>query len=171
MAFQHDAHLLVYAALFLARFQEAYTAASYVALLSDKASVLAYPDFMESYVPTPIHVLIRFGKWKEILSLPFPEDLELYCSTTATLHYARGLAHAALGDTKSARACQQEFRAARTRIPASRMHFQVKVDDQMAIAEQMLEGEISYREGKHEEAYARLRMAVKLDGEKRAART
>lgn len=158
-----DAHLLVYAAMFQGSFRSAFSAAQEVAALSSDHMVKNWPDFFESYLPVPLHVLIRFGKFEEVLLLPFPEDPVLYCTTTASLHYARGIAHAALGDTSAARAEQSLFREARTKVAPSRMHFQVKADEIMAIAEEMLEGEILYREGKHEEAYARLRRGVELD--------
>ena len=35
--------------------------------------------------------------WDEILATPLPEDAELYCTTTAMIRYARGVALAATG--------------------------------------------------------------------------
>src|SRR5215471_17292046 len=46
-------------------------------------------DCFESYVSTRQHVLIRFGKWHEIIAM---------------MHYAKGVAHAALGDVPAAEA-------------------------------------------------------------------
>ena len=45
-------------------------------------------------MPVTQHVLIRFGKWDEILDQPLPDDPELYCVTTAMMHYARAVAYA-----------------------------------------------------------------------------
>ena len=47
-------------------------------------------DFLEGYLPMKQHVLIRFGKWREIIAQELPEDRELYCSTTAMMLYAKG---------------------------------------------------------------------------------
>jgi hypothetical protein len=41
-------------------------------------------------------MLIRFGKWEEIISRPLKEDKDLYAGTIATSHYARGVAFAVL---------------------------------------------------------------------------
>ena len=35
--------------------------------------------------------------WEEILAEPLPQDVNLYATTVATAHYARGIAHAAKG--------------------------------------------------------------------------
>jgi hypothetical protein len=36
------------------------------------------------------HVLIRFGKWREITAQDLPADRDLYCNTVAMMHYAKG---------------------------------------------------------------------------------
>jgi hypothetical protein len=83
-------------------------------------------DFFESYVAVRQHVLVRFGKWREILAQELPVDRELYCNTLAMMHYARGVAHAALGDVAAAEAEQTLFRAASKRVPESRQIHNVK---------------------------------------------
>ena len=40
-------------------------------------------DFLESYLAVKQHVLVRFGKWREIIAQELPKDRDLYCSTTA----------------------------------------------------------------------------------------
>ncbi len=59
-------------------------------------------DWLEAFLAMRFHVLIRFGRWDGILALPFPDDPELYCVTTAMLHYARGIALNVQGDTDGA---------------------------------------------------------------------
>ena len=62
-------------------------------------------DFFEGFLAVPLHVLIRFGKWQQVLSedvlgvVPLSEVLhsEGYAATAASLHYARAVAHAVLG--------------------------------------------------------------------------
>jgi hypothetical protein len=46
----------------------------------------------------PFDIRIR----DEILTLPFPNDATLWCVTTATLRYARGVAFAVQGDVAAA---------------------------------------------------------------------
>ena len=120
-------------------------------------------DFFESYVSIRQHVLIRFGKWREIVAQDLPQDRDLYCNTVAMIHYAKGVAHAALGDVPAAEAEQGLFRAAARRVPESRHIHNVACVKLLAIAEQMLEGEIAYRRGEHDAAFAHLRAAIALE--------
>jgi tetratricopeptide (TPR) repeat protein len=107
-----------------------------------------------------VHVLIRFGRWQEILDLPMPADPVLYCVTTAMLRYARGLACAALGRVAEAEAERQLFRLAQAAVPATRMLFNNTCADVLAIAGAMLDGELDYRKGNIEAAFAYHRAAA-----------
>jgi hypothetical protein len=82
-------------------------------------------DFFESYVSIRQHVLVRFGKWQEIIAQDLPTDRDLYCNTMAMIHYAKGVAHAALGDVPAAEAEQALFREAAKRVPRSRQMWPV----------------------------------------------
>src|SRR5262249_18535910 len=120
-------------------------------------------DFFESYVSIRQHVLIRFGKWREIIAQDLPADRDLYCNTSALMHYAKGVAHAALGAVSAAEAEQARFREAAKRVPESRQIHNVPCARLLSIAEQMLQGEIAYRRGKHDVAFAHLRAAIVLE--------
>lgn len=61
-------------------------------------------DWLEGFLAMRVHVLIRFGRWPDILELPLPADPELYSTTTAMLHYARGIALSATGRIPEAEA-------------------------------------------------------------------
>ena len=50
------------------------------------------------------HVLIRFGRWQDILAQDLPADEVLYCVTTAMLRYARTVALANIRDIAGAEA-------------------------------------------------------------------
>jgi hypothetical protein len=120
-------------------------------------------DFFESYVSIRQHVLIRFGKWSEIIAQELPTDRDLYCNTVAMMHYAKGIAHAALGDVTRAVAEQALFREAAKRVPKSRQIHNVLCVQLLGVAEEMLEGEIAYRRGEHDAAFVRLRAAIALE--------
>ena len=60
------------------------------------ADIRTLGRYFEAYTAVYFHVLIRFGKWDEILAEPLPEDLELYPTFYSTGLYARSLALAAL---------------------------------------------------------------------------
>jgi hypothetical protein len=79
------------------------------------------------------------------------------------IHYAKGVAHAALGNVPAAEAEQTLFRAAAKRVPKSRYLHNVSCLQLLAVAEEMLEGEIAYRRGEHDAAFARLRAAISLE--------
>ena len=59
----------------------------------------------------------RFGKWREIIAQDMPADRDLYCNTVAMMHYAKGIAHAALGDVT--RAVAEQFGARRGAVEAA----------------------------------------------------
>ena len=120
-------------------------------------------DWLEAFVPLKIHVLVRFGRWDELIAQPLPQDLDLYCTTAATIHYGRGVAHAAKGQLPQARAEREAFTEAYARIPDSRYLFNNTARDILAIAGEMLDGEIDYREGRFDDAFAHLRRAIELD--------
>jgi tetratricopeptide (TPR) repeat protein len=108
-------------------------------------------------------VLVRFGRWDDLIAHPMPEDTDLYCTTAATIHYGRGVAHASKGQSPQAHAEREAFAAAYDRIPESRYLFNNTARDILAIGAEMLDGEIAYREDRFEEAFAHLRRAIELD--------
>ncbi|MCF3932798.1 tetratricopeptide repeat protein [Acuticoccus sp. M5D2P5] len=163
----HNYHFAIYGAMFLGQYVPALAAAEELidttpeALLRLQTPPMA--DFIESYLSMKQHVFIRFGKWREIIAEPLPEDRDLYCVTTASIHYAKGVAHAALGAVAEAEREKANFLAARERVPESRLLHNNVCLDLLAIAEEMLNGEIEYRKGNHEAAFAHLRRSVVLD--------
>jgi tetratricopeptide (TPR) repeat protein len=83
--------------------------------------------------------------------------------TAATIHYGRGVAHAAKGQLPQAHAEREAFAAAYDRIPESRYLFNNTARDILAVAAAMLDGEIAYREGRFDDGFAQLRRAIALD--------
>jgi tetratricopeptide (TPR) repeat protein len=160
----HDYHFAVYAAMFLGQFAPAMAAAEeLIATMSEDFLRIPSPpmaDFFESYLAVRQHVLVRFGQWDAIIAQDLPDDPVLYANLTAMIHYAKGVAHAALGQVAQALAEQALFRAARARLPETRLLHNNRCQDLLAIAEEMLAGEIAYREGRHDAAFAHLRASV-----------
>jgi tetratricopeptide (TPR) repeat protein len=108
-------------------------------------------------------VLIRFGRWQEIIATELPEDRELYCVTTAMTHYARGIAYAATGDIPMAERERELFRAAVPAVPDTREVFETLCVDLLRVASAMLDGEVEYRKGNYEAAFAALRESVAIN--------
>jgi tetratricopeptide (TPR) repeat protein len=163
----HDLHFVVYSAMFEGRSQVALAAADELAgqLTPELLGIDSPPmaDWLEAFVPLRVHVLVRFGRWAELIAEPLPADPALYCTTAATVHYGRGVAHAAMGDLDAARAERAAFAAAYATIPETRYLFNNTSRDILSVAGAMLDGEIAYREGRFEEAFDRLRLAVARD--------
>ena len=163
----HDHHFRIYGALFAAQRQVALDAVDGLEeMISEELLRVEVPpmaDWLEGFVPMRVHVLVRFGDWEELIATPLPHDVELHCVTTAMIHYGRAVAYAATSRTTEARAERDAFRAAVARVPASRYLFNNNCLDILAIAAAMLDGEIAYREGAYDEAFAHLRRAIELD--------
>jgi tetratricopeptide (TPR) repeat protein len=163
----HNLHFVVYSAMFEANSRIALWAADELAgqLTPELLAIQSPPmaDWLEAFVPLRIHVLVRFGRWDELVSHAVPDDIGLYCTTAATIHYGRGVAHAAKGQLPQAHAEREAFAAAYDRIPESRLLFNNTARDILAVAADMLDGEIAYREGQFDIAFAHLRRAIERD--------
>jgi len=163
----HDYHFAIYGAMFLGQYTAALGAAQEL-IDTTPEDLLRIPsppmaDFVEGYLPMKQHVLIRFGKWREIIAQELPRDRDLYCSTTAMMLYAMTVAHSALGRIPEAEATKAQFLEAKLRVPESRRVHNNTVRDLLEIAHAMLDGELEYRRGNHEAAFAHLRRSVELD--------
>jgi tetratricopeptide (TPR) repeat protein len=163
----HNYHFKMYGAMFLGQCAAALEAADEMVgsfpeeLLRVEVPPMA--DWLEPFVPMKYHVLIRFGKWQEIIDTPLPDDQTLYCFTTAMLHYAKGVAFAATGRVAEAQAQKELFEAAFARVPETRYFQNNPCLDILAVAAAMLDGELEYRRGNYAAAFAHLRRSVALE--------
>ena len=163
----HNFHFAIYGAMFLGQYTHAIAAAEeLIATVPEAVLRIESPpmaDFLEGYLTMKQHVLIRFGKWREIIEQKLPEDQELYCSNVAMMHYARAVAHSALGNVAEAESEKALFIAAKARVRESRRVHNNTVVDLLGVAEEMLNGELEYRKGNFDAAFAHLRRSVALD--------
>ena len=163
----HNYHFAIYGAMFLGQYEPAMAAAEEmiaeipVELMKQKSPPMA--DFLEGYVSMKTHVQIRFGRWRDIIAEPLPQDQSLYCHTTASLHYAKAVAHAALGEVAESEAERVKFLEARANVPDSRYIHNNRCIDLLDVAEQMLDGELEYRKGNYDIAFSHLQKAVELE--------
>ncbi|WP_226688383.1 tetratricopeptide repeat protein [Ruegeria arenilitoris] len=164
---QHNYHFAIYGALFLGQMEPALRANQglWDTTPEDMLRIESPPmaDYFESYMSMGPHILIRFGQWEEAKALKLPADPDLYRTLTATIHYARAIAHAATGDVAEAEAEEQLFLSAKACVPETRLLHNNRVVDLLEIAREMLSGEIEYRKGNYDIAYAHLRRSVELD--------
>ena len=165
----HNYHFKVYGAMFLGQYRPAIEAAEEMissTLTAELLTVESPPmaNWLEGFVSIKQHVLIRFGRWEEIIAQELPEDQELYCVTTAIIRYAKAVALASIGDVPAAERESALFDEALSRVPESRYIFNNTCLDILAIAREMMLGEVEYRKGNFDAAFAHLGKSVELDG-------
>jgi tetratricopeptide (TPR) repeat protein len=157
----HNYHFLVYGAMFDGRYELALDASRELVRHIPEDLLREWVDYLDAFVPTPLHVMVRFGRWEEILEEPAPAPgLPM---TLATWHYARGVAFAATGRVVEADRELRAFYDARDAVPETSILFNNTSTDILAIAEAMLEGELAYRRGNYDTAFAHLKDAVRRD--------
>ncbi|KAJ5102633.1 hypothetical protein N7532_003162 [Penicillium argentinense] len=163
----HDYHSLVYAAMFAGRSKAALDAVTRMeaTVPEDVLRIQSPPmaDWLEQFVGIRLHVMVRFGMWEELKNKELPHDRELFAGTTATTHYARGIAYGATGDITNARKEQELFHQAWARVPETRRAYNGKYVDVLKVAAAMLEGEIEYRCQNYDKAFESLRLAIDLE--------
>ena len=163
----HDYHFRMYAAMLGGQSKIALDTGAELALVITEPllKVRSPPmaDWLEGFVAMQMHGFIRFGRWGDILALELPVDADLYCVTTAMLHYAKGVAFAATGRVPEAETERQLFKESMKRVPESRTIFNNRCTDILQVGSAMLDGEIAYRRGEYDAAFGHLREAVKRD--------
>lgn len=129
--------------------------------LSDEvpAEMLAHMSDAEIAPAAPLYVLVRFGKWDDILAQPMPAEDLFYLR--GLWHYARGLASNAKGDVGAADRELQALRETIEATPAARTYAGFfKTRDMLTMASQVLAGEIAAKAGRYDEAVAELSSAI-----------
>lgn len=164
----HDLLLMMHTCMFMGRYADSIGAANKLRgmLTKDVLSVKGRPKFstsLEGYYSMSVHVMVRFGRWQDIIDVPLPDDPELYLVSTAMHHYAKGVAHAAHKQFEAANRERALFHESLKRIPPQRKVFNNTALSILAVGEKMLDGELEYHRGNHEAAYAHLREAVDRD--------
>ena len=159
--YAHNLHFLAFAAMMSGRYGEAMKAARDLEAEMPVEPLKAYAGLIEGIMPTTFHTMIRFGKWEEILAEPDYADYRLV--SRAVRRYARSIASSALGRTNEARVELAAFEAAMKEVPGDWMIFNNPVNKVLPIAKAVIEGELLWREGKKEEAFARLRGGIEAE--------
>ena len=159
----HNLHFKIYGAMFLGQIKPALAAANELQNLLSEEVVRPSADWLESYYAMKFHVLVRFGMWDEIISQEPPKDTELYCFTTALTYYAKTIAYAATNLIDEAEGQKELFFKAIKAVPETRVLFNNLCIDILAIAAEMLEGEVAYRKKEYNKSFDHLRKAVYLD--------
>ncbi|GAB5356277.1 hypothetical protein AAMO2058_000276600 [Amorphochlora amoebiformis] len=168
----HNVHFLIWAACFDGQSQIAIKYARILSALFDKETVNSIREGLDGYTMFTPMVLIRFGKWEEILKEKIPQNADDWPSRTVMIRYARGIAYAATGKVDKAIEEQKLFlEALENKNLDGIMCINNPVYDRKGsrgmfnIGKEILQGEILYRKGEYKRAFEHLRTAVKLDDE------
>ncbi len=153
----HNHHMLTYAAMM--------TGQSALALRTIREMVADIPPeffkanpFADGFMAMPLEVLMRFGRWDEVLAEPaFPDFVPI---SVALQHYARAVAFAAKDQLADAGKEQASFLEARARVPKEAFFGNNTASDVLDVAESFMRGELLFRAGKIDEGLASLREAA-----------
>ena len=158
MYYGHNLHFLAFASMMSGNFEQAIQAARDLEAEMPESALRDFAGLIEGIMPANFHVLIRFGKWEQILEEPdYPEWRVV---SRAVRLYARSIANSALGRTEEARAELEAFEVAMAEVPEEWWIFNNRVHAVLPIARAMINGELLFREGKRDEAFAVLREGI-----------
>jgi tetratricopeptide (TPR) repeat protein len=157
----HNLHFLAYASMMEGRFETAMQAARELETQVPATFMERYPQIADGWAAAAPHVLVRFGRWEEILALPdYPEKRPI---SRAMRRHARSIACSALGRTEESRREIAAFEEIARTVP---LDWTIGFNPAHAVfplARKMMLGELRFREGAHDEAFALLREAVALE--------
>jgi tetratricopeptide (TPR) repeat protein len=159
--YMHNVHFLAYSAMMEGRYQTAIDAARKIEANIPPEFLKNYVKLADGFMPTALHVMIRFGKWEEILKEPEPEEWRLF--TRAERHFARSVALSALGKTDEAAQEIELLDKVTAQMDDEWLMGNNKATDVIAIARKMAEGELAFRKRETDKAFNLLREAVKME--------
>jgi tetratricopeptide (TPR) repeat protein len=161
MYMMHNAHFLCFTAMMLGRQEEAIRSARVMVETVPQDFLSNYTTVADGFMVLVPEVLMRFGRWQEILDEPEPRA-DLYLAR-ALWRFTRASALTALGRTEQARAEQVAFEQAVAQVPKDRTMGNNSATNILTIAAEMLAGEMAAQAGDYDQAIQRLRNAVKVE--------
>lgn len=162
----HNYHMKMTAAMFLGQFTTAMEAAKGTRAIIKPGLFLGDRRYLattlEGYYSASVHVLVRFGRWQAIIDEPMTGKNARYLVTTILLHYAKAIAHAALGNHVNANKHRLQFDLLSANVPDWHVMANNPTSNILAVARAMMNGEVEYHVGNHELGYDFLRQASQL---------
>jgi len=163
--YPHNIHFMAWSAMFQGRAQEALQAARKIVdkvppELSAEKNVWA---LYETFLSQPMFVMVRFGMWDAMLAEPKPDVASQFM--TGIWHYGRALAYLNTDRLSEAQGELENLSMARKAM-GEVDHYVGFATAQtlLTIAEEIVEGETAYAEGRTIEGLAHLERAVRLEG-------
>ncbi|KAL6864061.1 TPR-like protein [Trichoderma novae-zelandiae] len=110
-----------------------------------------------------IHVLVRFGRWDQIIQLALPEQRRLFCTTVATIQWAKCMAYDAIGNADECVDRFLVFFKALVRVPSARLTYPHKSRILLLIAATHSSGQREYCKGSYDEALEHMRLYIEKE--------
>lgn len=157
----HNHHFLSFACMMQGRQAESLSAARHMIAGVPEEFIRDAAPLIDPVLSIELDVLMRFGKWSDLLKLPEPrESLPI---TRAMWRFGRAVSFAALGRIDEARSERDRFLEARQAVPEQAMMSINPAHKVLAIAGHMLDGEIALAEKNHDAAIASLRQGAAIE--------
>jgi tetratricopeptide (TPR) repeat protein len=154
----HNWQFLAFSSMMEGRYETAIKAARAMVAGVPREFLETQAAFIDGFYPIVLHVMIRFGKWEDVLKEPeFAKDLVI---SNAIRHYARGVALAALSRVEEAEAEQKAFAEAVKLVEADRPFGNNSAREVLGVPEHMLAAEIMFRKGNVDWALNQFRIAA-----------
>lgn len=159
--YPHNLHFLVWAAMFQGRSEAALAGAREVqSKIPVDGEGNAFGVF-ETFLSQPLYVMVRFGRWEEILNEPQPAKGHHFMR--GVWHYARGMA---FSNTGNPRAAAQEQRALAELSESLSSDYVVgfaNAPKLLQIAHLVLSGDLQGKQKAYDAAIATLSRAARLE--------
>ena len=153
----HNHGFLAYSASMLGRSEESLRAAR-EATKAIPPGMLDMMPGMDFFAAEHLLVMVRFGKWKQLLAEPRPP--EKYPNLTALWLHARGMALASTGKTREAQKAMRELRSLATRLPPDLLAGQNPASAMCRLGADAIEARIAERARRWKPALAAWQRAV-----------
>lgn len=157
----HNPHFLAFVCMMEGRKDRAVQAARQMIESVPPDFLNESPELADPFMSIEYQVLIRFGQWDTLLSLPAPRsDLPI---TKAMWRFARATALAAKQDIPAAKREQKLFREAVAEVPDDAKGAINPASDILKVGEHTLAGEIAFQTGDFDTAIAELTKGVNAE--------
>lgn len=162
--YPHNYHFLAATATLEGKSEWAFDAADKMAKrVNHKGMLVPELATLQHYYSIPYFVMVKFGKWQEILKMPALDTSLIYPG--GIRHYARGMAYLGLKDLEKAKIELKELKAVASMEELKTMTiWEINSLHTVAdIAQKVLEGEILVAESKSAESISLLKQAVAVE--------
>jgi len=159
MYYNHNLDFLASAAMMSGQFAKATEAADLLV-----ANVLPAVDQMamvEPFGAKKLYVLLRFGRWDDVLKLPSPNPK--HTLLTMLSHFGRGIAHAALGNAPDSKREWEAYTQAQRAVPPDFDWGYNKARNLFAVSDSVFTAWIERARGDDAAAIAAWRAAVQAE--------